>query len=655
MRAVLEAAPEAMIIFDANHRIRSVNTEAEKLFGYSRIDLIGQPMARLSPEWFTVKATAVNEILCATKAGITFPAEVSLKPVETGEAGTVVSVIRDITERKLAQENARRITLELERQVADRTRELMIDIAERRRAEQALRESEQSLRIAIRAAALGLWRIDVERETMHISPLTCEIFNLQEGGAPDGFREISLAAWKERIHPEDRAGAVQELERCVAQLCDYESEYRILYPDGAVHWIFAKGQPFPSEEGRPMLVVGIAQDITHRKLAQDADRHRQKLESLGILAGGIAHDFNNLLTGILGNASLLLDAAAEGSFEAQSLGELVNAAERAAQLTRQMLAYSGRVKFVTNQIVVGDEAREIAALVRASIPKHVRVHFDLGENEPRIDGDKSQIQQLLMNLVINAAEAIGPEGGNVRISTRRQRLGKRTPGFYPAEELPAGSYLVLEVQDDGHGMTDDTRARIFDPFFTTKFTGRGLGLAAALGIVRGHRGGITVESAPGAGTTFRICLPVSDKAAATEVEEASPAAYKGHGTILVVDDEWVVRKVAKNSLERYGYRVLLAEDGQQAVDIFAANTKSISLVLLDMEMPGMGGAEALKKIRLACPDVTVVASSGYSEAEAMEQFGQGLAGFLQKPYLAQQLAAKVHSVLRPVAVAEPRG
>jgi PAS domain S-box-containing protein len=644
MRAVLEAAPEAMIIFDGNHRIQRVNSEAERLFGYSRHDLIGQPMARLSPEWFRVTATDTNEILCTTKPGVTFPAEVSLKQIETGEGGLVVTVIRDITERRIAQENARRITLDLERQVADRTRELMIDISERKRAEQALRESEQSLRIAIQAAALGLWRIDVERETMQVSPLTCEIFNLSEDNLPDN-REIPLSQWKELICPEDRAGAIEAFDRCVSARCDYESEYRIVQPDGTVHWIFAKGQPFRTTEDSSVIVVGIAQDITHRRVAEDADRHRQKLESLGILAGGIAHDFNNLLTGILGNASLLLDTTSEGSFEEQSLTDLVSAAERAAQLTRQMLAYSGRGKFVTRQMVVGNEAREIAALVRASIPRHVGVHFELDEHEPEIDADKSQIQQLLMNLIINAAEAIGPDGGSVRISTNRIRLEKKTPGFYPGEELPAGDYVVLEIQDDGQGMSEETRTRIFDPFFTTKFTGRGLGLAAALGIVRGHRSGITVESTLGVGTAFRIYFPVGTIQNQPAPGNDLPGAYAGHGTILVVDDEQIVRNVAQHVLERFGYHVLLAEDGQQALDIFASNPGSIGLVLLDMEMPGMGGVETLKRLKLAHPDVTVVASSGYSESDAMAQFGQGLAGFLQKPYPARDLAAKVHALM----------
>jgi len=649
MRAVLEATPEAMIIFDASQCIRSVNTEAEKLFGCPRGELIGRSMARLSPEWFVAGRSPNSELLCVTRNGTSFPAEVSLKPFETSGERLVVSVIRDITERKLAQENVRRVTMELEREVAERTRELMIDIAERKRAEQALRESEQSLRIAIKAAGLGLWRIDMRSRGMQLSNLSREMFCLDPRS-----HDFQLDHWENAIHPEDRASAVAELTRCFAEGADYESEYRIALPDGGVRWIFAKGQPFPAEEDRPPLVVGIAQDVTHRRLAQEAERHRQKLESLGILAGGIAHDFNNLLCGILGNASLLLEGAAPDSFEEQSLTQLAGAAERAAELTRQMLAYSGRGKFVTTQIRVGEEAGEIAALLRAAIPRHVQVIFDLVENEPRISADKSQIQQLLMNLIINASEAIGPEGGFVKISTRSERMECRTFGFYPAEDLPAGEYLILEVRDNGHGMTEETRARIFDPFFTTKFTGRGLGLAAVLGIVRGHRGGITVESALGAGTTFRICFPLSGVASEAKASKTveQPPAQAGEsaskGTILVVDDEHIVRNVARTCLERYGYNVLMAEDGQQAMDVFAANPESFSLVLLDMEMPGMGGAETLKRMRSLHPEVTVIASSGYSEAEAVEQFGNGLAGFLQKPYPVKQLAAKVHAVLEPV-------
>ncbi len=643
MRAVLEAAPDAMIIFDAHQRINRVNTEAERVFGYSRTELIGRPMTLLSPDWASVRVDRPSEIICITKPGATFPGEASLKPVGEGEAGLMVSVIRDITERRLAQESARRVTLQLERQVADRTRELMIDIAERKRAEHALRESEQRLRVAIEAAQLGLWRYDVDSDNLQVSPFCGELFEL-----PPGESQVSLETWRLQLHPEDRETAAAHLAQAASGTSEYESEYRIARADGSVRWIFAKGQPFPPEEDRPFRVIGIAQDITHRKLAEDADRHRQKLESLGVLAGGIAHDFNNLLTGILGNASLLLDCAADDSPDRDSLTDLVGAAERAAQLTSQMLAYSGRGKFVTEPVSISEEAREIAALVRASIPRHVRVQFDMEEDAPLVEADRSQIHQLLMNLIINAAEAVRPEGGTVRIATRRHTLTRRTPGFYPAEELPAGKYLVLEVQDDGHGMSEDTRQRIFDPFFTTKFTGRGLGLAATLGIVRGHRGGISVESTVGTGTTFRIYFPTTECGAVAE--QPAPDASRilaGHGTVLVVDDEPIIRNVAKNTLERYGYDILVAEDGESALDIFTANPNGVSLVLLDMAMPGIGGVETLRRLHKLRPGVPVIASSGYSEGDAVERFGEGLAGFLQKPYGARQLAARVRSILEP--------
>ncbi|MFN7994187.1 MAG: response regulator [Bryobacteraceae bacterium] len=645
MRAVLEAAPEAMIIFEGNHRIRTVNPAAEALFGYPRGELAGEPVTLLSAELASVESGRCTEILCYTASGALFPAEVSISPAGI-EGGATVCVIRDITERRRAEEDSRRITLELERQVTERTRELTIDIAERKRAEQRLRESEQRLRVAIDAASLGLWSVDTESAQMHIAPLTAELFGLQPG-----LDSISLADWRDLIHSEDRSAAILALETACAELSEYESEYRITHRDGSVRWVLSRGQPFAGDDEGPPRVVGVVQDVTQRKLAEEVDRHRHKLESLGILAGGIAHDFNNLLTGILGNASLMMELTDQGSAEYGILGDVVGAAERAAELTRQMLAYSGRGKFVIQPVSVSDEIREILTLLRSSIPRQVELRLELDESVPLVQADKSQLQQLVMNLVINGAEASKPEGGNVRVRSFRTTFYEPTAGFYPAETLSAGEYAVIEVQDDGHGMSEATRNRIFDPFFTTKFTGRGLGLAAALGIVRGHRGGIAVESKLGEGTTFRVYLPGAEVRMRQESpEQRSEPALRGSGTVLVVDDEPVVRGVATQSLARYGYRVMVAEDGTSGLKMFAKHADTIAVVLLDMALPALSGVDVLKGMLAIRPEVQVIASSGFSESEALEKFGHGLAGFLQKPYTVRQLVSKVGSVVKQTAI-----
>jgi len=275
------------------------------------------------------------------------------------------------------------------------------------------------------------------------------------------------------------------------------------------------------------------------------------------------------------------------------------------------------------------------------------LQLDLAPNLPAVDADATQIQQLVMNLVINGAEAVGDQNGSVRVTTRSQHVDESWLAASETEEIGPGEYIAIEVQDTGCGMDEETRRRIFDPFFTTKFTGRGLGLAAAMGIVRGHKGAIKVYSAPGRGSTFKILLPIVDAAArAPERHPAEPRAEVGTGTILVVDDEEVVRRTAKSALQRYGYTVLTAENGHEAVEIYRGMADRVAMVLLDMTMPVMGGEEALRHLKTINPGVRVLLSSGFNEVEAIRRFtGKGLAGFIQKPYTAATLAEKVRGVL----------
>jgi signal transduction histidine kinase len=381
-----------------------------------------------------------------------------------------------------------------------------------------------------------------------------------------------------------------------------------------------------------------------RKQMEERLREAAKFESLGILAGGIAHDFNNLLTGVLGNASLLAELETD-SFNKAAAENIVEATERAAHLTRQMLAYAGKGRYVIERLDLSKQIPAIAELVAASVPKYVELHFDLTQNA-FIDADLGQLQQLVMNLVVNAAEAIRPPGGLIEVSTTIVTLAGSLVLNTVTGPLPEGRYVLLQVRDTGQGMDEDTKAKIFDPFFTTKFTGRGLGLAAVLGIVRAHRGGLKVTSAPGKGTTFQVLFPLAEAPDRCLAPSSPELQSEGAGTILVADDELVVRRTAKVGLEKSGYTVLLAENGLEAVKLFARESSRIAAVVLDVTMPVMDGREALTRLREIRSDIPVIASSGYSEATARQQFGDDIAGFLQKPYTVARLNEVVRQVLR---------
>jgi signal transduction histidine kinase len=380
-------------------------------------------------------------------------------------------------------------------------------------------------------------------------------------------------------------------------------------------------------------------------------RHAQKLESLGLLAGGVAHDFNNLLTGVLGNASLALEVVDAESKARPMLHAIVRATERTASLARQLLAYAGRGRFAIGPVDVSALVWDISELLRSSVPRTTELVLDLNRGLPPVEGDSSQIQQLVMNLILNAAEASGGRHGKVTVFTGVRQIRPAEPlGEFLPEPPAAGAYVEIAVRDDGCGMCDRTRAQIFDPFFTTKPAGRGLGLAAALGIVRGHGGAIGVSSTAGRGSTFTVLLPafVADAPRQGDAGYAAvgpPPPQSFAGSVLVVDDEDVVRHAARAALEHFGYSVFEACDGQDAADLFTRLHDRISCVLLDLTMPRMDGRDVWRHIRRIRADVRVVISSGFDEDEARKHFGEapGLE-FLQKPYTATALARKVAAV-----------
>jgi two-component system cell cycle sensor histidine kinase/response regulator CckA len=406
--------------------------------------------------------------------------------------------------------------------------------------------------------------------------------------------------------------------------------------------------PMRDRGGNVVGVSHIARDITARKNFERQLQQTQRLESLGVLAGGVAHDFNNLLVGIMGNTSVAMETISTNNPAKGMLKDVLAASETAASLTRQLLAYAGKGRFVIEALDLSDLVVQISTLLQSSISKNVSIRHELAELLPCIEADASQMQQLIMNLVINGAEAIGTErSGTVLVATGTQRVDEHyiSTTLAPADVGP-GDYVILEVHDSGIGMSAETISRIFDPFFTTKFTGRGLGLAAVMGIVRGHKGAIKVYSTPGKGTTFKVLFPATDApkpAAKASMQTAQP---QDGATILVVDDEQIVRRTAKMMLERHGHTVIVAENGKEGLDLYRVLGEKIGLVLLDMTMPVMGGEETFRELKAISPDVRVILSSGYNEVEAVRRFaGKGLAGFVQKPYSSAVLLAKVENIL----------
>ncbi|MDD2735879.1 MAG: response regulator [Desulfuromonadaceae bacterium] len=396
----------------------------------------------------------------------------------------------------------------------------------------------------------------------------------------------------------------------------------------------------------------LEHEITIRKQAED-ERNKmenkmqqtQKLESLGVLAGGIAHDFNNILTAIIGNAELALLRVNKESPGVDNLHKIEEAAARAADLAKQMLAYSGKGKFVIENINLNLLLEDMLHMLEVSISKKAVLRLNLIPDLPTVEADATQIRQIIMNLVINASEAIGEKSGVIAVTTGCMDCNKEyLKDVWLDENLSQGLYVYLEIADTGCGMDTHTLAKLFDPFFTTKFTGRGLGMAAVLGIVRGHKGAIKVHSEPGRGTSFKILLPASGKPARIFNYDGFENNWKGSGTVLLVDDEETVRGIGKDMLLEFGFTTITANDGREAVEIFKS-TPDISFVILDLTMPHMDGEQCFRELRQLKPDVKVIMSSGFSEHEVTQKFmGKGLAGFIQKPYKLSALKEAIQKI-----------
>ncbi|MDH4026924.1 MAG: PAS domain S-box protein, partial [Desulfuromonadales bacterium] len=571
----------------------------------------------------------------------------------------------------------------------------MHDISERKQADEALRESEDRYRTLVGTIPDPVVVYDSEGRATYVNNAFVRVY---------GWSREELMGGRIDFVPPEETEATQEAWRRTLEDGTVFFETKRWNKNGDLLDIQLRTAILRDQEGKHVLSIVIHRDVTALKQAETAlrkahdelevrvekrtvelakaneelcekiaeskqaeeeklalerqVRHAQKLESLGVLAGGIAHDFNNILMAILGNADLALDELSPMSPARGSIRDIEKAAKRAAKLVKQMLAYSGKGRFVVEPIDVGGLIEEISHLLEVSISKKSVLKHNLAENLPTFDGDVTQIRQVIMNLITNASEAIGDKSGVIALSTGAMDCDRaylddinEVVRASLDEPLPEGVYTYIEVADTGCGMDAQTIEKVFDPFFTTKFTGRGLGMSAVLGIVRGHRGALKIYSEVGKGTTFKILFPANELPdngfAVRRKDQAEGKDWRGSGTVLIADDEETVCTVVKKMLELMGFSVLTVPDGREALKLFREHANEIVCVLLDLTMPHMDGEETFRVMRRLHPGVTVILCSGYNEHDATQRFaGKGLAGFIQKPYNMAALRKKLMEVLR---------
>ena len=524
-----------------------------------------------------------------------------------------------------------------------------VEITDRKRAEETLQESESRWKFALEGSGDGVWDWNIKDGKAYYSPRYKEMLGFSEDEIGNTSDE-----WLKRIHPDDVTGVMTALKPYLEGKAGSASvEYRMMCKDGSWKSILGRGMVVSCDrDGKPLRMIGTNTDLTERKTAEQELRtlelqmqQAQKLESLGILAGGIAHDFNNILMSIMGNADLALMRINKESPAVENLHKIEQASARAADLAKQMLAYSGKGKFVVENIDLNTLLKEMLHMLEVSISKKAVLRLNPHTPLPAVEADATQIRQIIMNLVINASEAIGEKSGFIAITTGCLDCDRNyLNDVWLNDNISEGLYVYLEIADTGCGMNKETLAKLFDPFFTTKFTGRGLGMAAVLGIVRGHKGAIKVYSEPNRGTSFKILLPASSKPAEIFNETSHHGDWKGEGTVLLIDDEETVRSIGSEMLKELGFTVITADDGREGVAAFR-NNPDIIFIIMDLTMPHMDGEQCFRELRRIKPDVRVIMSSGYSEHEVTQKFaGKGLAGFIQKPYKLSLLREAIQKI-----------
>lgn len=619
---------------DAEGRLQWISASVQEKLGYSREELIHQPLAKLyvDPDGRKkfLQALAANggrlddyRIELKHKDGRCVWAEVSSQFIHDRK-GRVIGVegnVRDISRRVLAEDMARRARAELE-VIFDN----MLDT---------------------------FYRADNEGKVVFASPSVRQLLGVE----PGEILGTRLDEWY--ADPDGREQFLQALRHNHGAITNYET--RLRRRDGSVVWVSASSHYVYDDDGSIIGVEGMVRDITERKRAEEEKwllmnqfQQAQKMESVALLAGGIAHDFNNLLVGVLGSAELALMDIADRQRLREHLQQIVQSAQLGSELVRQLLAYAGHGRIQVERLDGNRLIREMSNLLRTVVGDRAHLELALKDRPCWMEADASQVRQVVLNLVGNAAEAVSGPSACIWLRCERVRLSDEQAGSMMPYDAPGGDYVMLEVKDNGSGIEPEMLDRVFDPFFTTKDNGTGLGLSAVMGIVRQNGGCVHVASQPGKGSCFRVYFPALTRWSPKEdgprrqglVPALTRQPFKGQGCILIVDDEAPVRRVASAMLSRAGFDALTAEDGAQALDMLGRR-HDIDLVLLDLSMPRMDGAQLFSEIRKLRPDVPVLVSSGYAQGSVTVPIGPShKTGFLRKPYVQAELIEAVSGLMQ---------
>jgi PAS domain S-box-containing protein len=519
-----------------------------------------------------------------------------------------------------------------------------LDLTERKLMEERLRANETRLKNAQRLTRIGSWERGVQSGNDYWSDEMFRLYGLRNDGPP------TFSAFLNFVYPQDRRKLLEAHQQVLSSDAPLDIEFRIIRSHGEVRYVHTILEAVRNDRGVVVRTVGATQDITDQKRAQEESFARQKLESVGTLAGGIAHDFNNLLGAVLAQAELAMAQLAAGSPADEELKAIRDVAIRGSDIVRQLMIYAGKESDILEPVDVSKAVQGMLGLLRVTLSRRAALVTDLAENLPPVKARVAQIRQIVMNLVVNASDAIQDDDGVVRVTTGQVSVRRDIAGIAPEGLAEGGDYVQLEVSDTGRGMSQEIQARMFDPFFTTKSAGRGLGLAVVHGIVRSLHGTIRVVSESGKGTTFLILLPCTETGAPASTEEVSSMGQiprsSGSATVLVVEDEEPLRTALRKMLAKVGFGVLEAANGSEAIELLRAGAGKIELLLLDLTIPGATSQEVLAEAVKARPDLKIILTSAYTERIVGARLNAPqVCGFVRKPFQFKDLVEKLRSAL----------